>query len=185
MLLKSRKTIVNRDGTGYIKFGVENPGAKSGRSGESWHRLGVAIARHERKKHDVNFCQGNQRWMLGLVGFAGFIMITIGVFHIVQGIAAIIEDDFYVLTRNYAYEVDISTWCWIHLVIGVILVLAGFYVFSGTLWARIIGIILAVMSAVANFFYVPYYPVWSILIIALDVVVIWALATYRRTPEVV
>ena len=70
-------------------------------------------------------------------------------------------------------------WGWIHLILGIVVALAGFYVLSGRLWARIIGITMALFSAIANFFFIPYYPVWSVLIIALDVFVIWALATYR------
>jgi len=122
-------------------------------------------------------------WVPGLVIFAGFVMITIGVFHILEGIAAVIQGDFFVVTRDYAYKLDVSVWGWIHLAGGIILVLAGVYVFSGTLWARIVGMVLAASSAIANFFFAPYYPVWAILIIALDVVVIWALATYRPAPQ--
>ena len=62
--------------------------------------------------------------------------------------------------------------------------LAGFYVLSGRLWARIIGITLAVFSAIANFFFIPYYPVWSVLIIALGDFAIWALATYRGDRDI-
>jgi hypothetical protein len=121
-------------------------------------------------------------WMaVGLVAFAGVVMIAIGVFQMLQGIAAVREGEFYVVTPNYAYQIDVSTWGWIHLGVGIVLILAGIFVFSGTLWARIIGIVVAAASAISNFFFIPYYTVWPILIIALDVVVIWALATYR--PE--
>jgi hypothetical protein len=121
-------------------------------------------------------------WVTGMVAFAGFMLIMIGVFQAMNGIAALAKDSFYVLGRDYAYEIDITGWGWIHLILGVLVALAGFYVFTGTLWARLIGIFVAVASAVTNFMFVPYYPVWSILIIALNVVVIWALATYRG-PE--
>jgi hypothetical protein len=120
---------------------------------------------------------------LGLVVFAGVMMIAIGVFQMLQGIAAVREGEFYVVTPNYAYQIDVSTWGWIHLGIGIVLILAGIFVFSGTLWARIIGILVAASSAISNFFFIPYYTVWPILIIALDVVIIWALATYRPASE--
>jgi hypothetical protein len=107
-------------------------------------------------------------------------MIMIGTFQAFQGLAAIIDDEFFVVTGNYAFEFDTTTWGWVHLITGSIVAVAGFYVFTGNLLARIIGIVIALASAVTNFFYIPYYPVWSVLIIALDVVVIWALAAMRQ-----
>lgn len=118
-------------------------------------------------------------WATGLALFAGVIMIMLGIFQAIAGLAAIIEDKFYVVTPNYAYQIDVTGWGWIHLIVGIFVVLAGVYVLSGRLWARIVGITIAVLSALANFFFIPYYPFWSLLIIALDVFVIWALATYR------
>ena len=115
----------------------------------------------------------------GLALFAGVIMIMVGIFQALAGLAAIINDKFYVITPNYAYELDVTGWGWIHLILGIVVTLAGFYVMSGRLWARIVGITIAVFSAIANFFFIPYYPFWALLIIALDVFIIWALATYR------
>ena len=114
-------------------------------------------------------------WAIGGVAFAGTIMILIGAFHAISGLAAIIEDDFYVVSRNYTFEIDVTAWGWIHLILGIVVLVAGFSLFSGRSWARVLGISLALLSAVANFFFIPYYPFWSILIIALDVWVIWAL----------
>lgn len=118
---------------------------------------------------------------VGLIVFAGTMMIMIGVFHIISGLAALIEDDFYVTTPNYLLEFDVTTWGWIHLIAGIVVAGAGFAVFAGQTWARVVGILLAGLSAVANFAFIPYYPVWSLLIIALDVFVIWALATQGRS----
>ena len=81
-------------------------------------------------------------------------------------------------TPNYAYEIDVTAWGWIHLIIGVVVAFAGIAVYSGATWARSVGIVLAILSAIANFLYIPYYPVWAVLIIALNVAVIWALAVY-------
>jgi hypothetical protein len=114
-------------------------------------------------------------WALGGIAFAGTIMILIGTFQAISGLAAIIEDDFYVVSQNYTFELDVTAWGWIHLILGVVVAVAGLSLFSGRSWARVLGISLAVLSAVANFFFIPYYPFWSILIIALDVWVIWAL----------
>jgi hypothetical protein len=114
----------------------------------------------------------------GLVLFAGLMMIMLGVYQAIVGIAALIEDQFYVVTPAYAFEVDVTTWGWIHLLIGIVVALAGWAVIAGQTWGRVVGIIVAVLSAIANFFFIPYYPFWSLLIIALDVFVIWALCVY-------
>jgi hypothetical protein len=108
--------------------------------------------------------------------FAGVIMLLVGAFHVIAGLVAILDDQFYVVTRNYTYNLDVTGWGWIHLIAGALVVLGGIYVFSGATWARIFGITLAVLSAIANFFFVPYYPFWSLLIIALDVWVVWSLS---------
>jgi hypothetical protein len=79
------------------------------------------------------------------------------------------------------FQFDVTTWGWIHLLVGLLVLFAGIAVMSGQTWARAIGIILAGLSALANFVFIPYYPFWSLLIIALDVFVIWALAVYH--PE--
>lgn len=116
----------------------------------------------------------------GFVLFAAALMVMSGVFGMLEGIAAIIDDELYVVTPDYTYDLDVSTWGWIHLATGAVVMLAGFGLFSGVLWARIIAMIVAVTSAVINFFYIPYYPFWSILIIAVNIVVLWALAVYTR-----
>jgi hypothetical protein len=119
-------------------------------------------------------------WAVGFAAFAGAIMLMAGIFQTFAGLAAIFENEFFVVSANYAYEVDVTAWGWIHLIIGVVVACAGLAVFSGAPWARAVGIMLAVLSAVANFFFIPYYPVWAVLIIALDVAIIWALASYGR-----
>jgi len=115
---------------------------------------------------------------VGLVVFAAILMIMIGVFHAISGLAALFDDTFYVATPNYVFEFDVTTWGWIQLIAGIVVALAGIALFSGRTWARAVGILLASLSAIANFAFIPYYPVWSLLIIALDVFVIWALAAH-------
>jgi hypothetical protein len=123
-------------------------------------------------------------WVRGFAYFAGCLMAMIGVFGVIAGITAIARDDVYVLRGDYIFKWDMTAWGWIHLGIGVIMVLAGFAVFSGKVWARTLGVILAALNGVANFMFLPYYPVWSLVIITLDVLVIAALTMYsRRTPE--
>jgi hypothetical protein len=112
--------------------------------------------------------------------FAGFMMIMIGSFHAVQGFAAILKDNYYVATPNYVFEFDVTTWGWIHLIAGVVVALAGLAVFSGAVWARTIGVIVAFISAIASFAWLPYGPVWSVIVITIDVLVIYALTVHGR-----
>lgn len=119
-------------------------------------------------------------WEYGLVLFAGSLMILVGFFHGLTGLAAIIEDEFFVVGPNYAYELDATAWGWLHLIYGVILVGAGYAIFQGATWARMVGIVLAMASAIGNFFFIPYEPVWAILMIALAVLVIAALSAWNR-----
>jgi hypothetical protein len=119
-------------------------------------------------------------WASGLAVFAGSMMMIIGCWQAISGFAALVDDDVYVVTPEYIYAFDLTVWGWVHLLLGVLIAVAGFAVLKGQTWGRVIGIAVASLNMIANFLFIPYYPVWSILIIALDVAVIWALCTYRR-----
>jgi hypothetical protein len=114
-------------------------------------------------------------WALGGIVFAATMMVLIGVFQIIAGLAAIINDDFFVVGANYTYDLDATAWGWIHLIIGIVVLLGGFGLLQRRLWAAALAIGLAILSAVANFFFIPYYPFWSILMIAMAIFVIWAI----------
>ncbi|MER5471836.1 hypothetical protein ABZX90_22990 [Streptomyces sp. NPDC002935] len=114
-------------------------------------------------------------WVSGWTAFAAVMMIFGGAMAIFQGIAAIAKDDVFVTTSNYVYSFNLTSWGWIHLTLGVLVVLAGIAVFRGMLWARIVGITLAGLAMVANFMWLPYSPVWSSVLIAISAFVIWAL----------
>ena len=114
-------------------------------------------------------------WAIGGITFAGTMLILIGMFQAIDGIAAIANDEFFISTTNYTFNLDTSAWGWIHLLLGILLVLAGWSIFAGKTWAAVVALTLAMLSAVANFFFIPYYPFWSIIMIALDCWVIWAL----------
>ncbi len=116
----------------------------------------------------------------GLIFFAGILMIMAGGFQTLAGLVALFEDEFYVATRDYLVQFDATSWGWIHLLLGLLVLFAGFAVLSGQVWGRTIGVILAVLSALSNFAFIPYYPCWAILIIALDVFIIWALTAHGR-----
>ena len=117
---------------------------------------------------------------VGWTMFAGVMMILIGAFHAIAGLAGILEDEFYAVTPNYVLEFDATTWGWVHLIGGAIVLFAGFSLFKGAVWARTVGVIIAAVSALVSFAWIPLYPVWSIIVIAIDVAVIWALTTHGR-----
>ncbi|MBV9919852.1 MAG: hypothetical protein JOY78_03220 [Pseudonocardia sp.] len=119
-------------------------------------------------------------WVRGLAAFAAVMMMAIGVLHVLAGIAAIARNQFFVVGPNYVYQIDVTTWGWIHLLLGVFVAVSGFFVTRGAWWARGVGVAIAALSLVANFLFIPYYPLWSLLIIALDVAVIWTLCVYGR-----
>ncbi|MGC4961102.1 DUF7144 family membrane protein [Gordonia sp. DT218] len=102
---------------------------------------------------------------------------------IFQGISALAKDDLFVLGNQYAYKFDLTTWGWIHIVIGVLGVLVAGGLAVGADWARIAAVVIASVSIIAQFLWLPYYPLWAILIIALDLIVIWAVATWKPAEE--
>jgi hypothetical protein len=108
--------------------------------------------------------------------FAATLMIVGGILQVFQGISAIANDEFFVTLPNYVVTLDVSTWGWIHLVFGALVILAGFSLFSGSRVAAIFALVLAVLSAIGNFGFIPYYPVWALFIIGIDVFIIWAIA---------
>jgi hypothetical protein len=114
-------------------------------------------------------------WALGGLAFAGTLMILAGAFQAIAGLVAIIDDEFYVVGRNYTFDLDVTAWGWVHLILGALLLLVGFSLLARRLWAGMVALFIAVLSAVANFFFIPYYPFWAIVLIALDVWIIWAL----------
>jgi hypothetical protein len=122
-------------------------------------------------------------WAVGGITFAVVMMIMIGVFQVIAGLVAIFNDDFYVVTQNYTFDLDATAYGWIHLLIGILLLLAGYGLYSGATWAAALAIVMAVLAAIENFFFIPYYPFWSILVIALCVWVIWALTRTGSTTR--
>ena len=122
-----------------------------------------------------------QRFAGGTSMAAAVIMVTVGIIQFFQGIAAVAENEVFVVGVEYVYKFDLTTWGWIHIVLGAVVAIVGLALFTGAGWARVSAIIVAAISILANFLWLPYYPVWSLVIIALDVVVIWAVSTWN--PE--
>ena len=123
---------------------------------------------------------GPAGWVVGLSLFAATMMVVIGVFHVVQGLVALFQNQIYVTGVRYVFSFDLTAWGWIHLLVGILLIVTGFAITTGRVWARSVGIGFAVLSMIANFMFLPYYPAWSLLIIAIDVFVIWALCAFTR-----
>jgi hypothetical protein len=120
---------------------------------------------------------GVSPWAVGFVVFAAAMMIMLGIFHAITGLAAILEDSFFVVRQGYDLEIDVTTWGWIHFIGGIVVALAGAFLLTGNILARIVAITIAVLSAIWSFFSIPYYPVWSIVMLALAIGVIWGVAS--------
>ncbi|MCT2593137.1 hypothetical protein LHJ74_25055 [Streptomyces sp. N2-109] len=124
-------------------------------------------------------------WASGGTVFAGVLMLVQGVFGILSGIAAVAEDDVYTRVGDYVFELNLTTWGWIHLILGILIAVTGWGVLKGSDWARGVGVGIAALVVIAQFMWLPYHPLWSIVSIALAVFVIWALCTdHGRTSPV-
>ena len=119
-------------------------------------------------------------WAIGWTAFAGIMMVMGGVWWIISGIVALANDTFYVVGEEYIFQFDVSTWGWIHLILGIVILVAGFYLFSGAVWARTVGVIVAVLWARIAVAWLPWYPMWALLYVAVSVFVIWALTAHGR-----
>jgi hypothetical protein len=121
-------------------------------------------------------------WAHGIAVFAGVIMIVGGAFQALEGLAGIVRDEWLVVLPNYIYAFDLTVWGVIHLLVGLALVVIGASLLRGQTWARVAGMIVAVISAIINFVWLPYSPWWALMVIAIDFLIIWALAVYLRQP---
>jgi hypothetical protein len=119
---------------------------------------------------------------LSTVMFAACMLAVIGFCQILQGIAAVADDKIYVQGIDYVFEFDVTTWGWIHIVVGAIALAVAAGILANQTWGRIGGIVIAVISAVTNFVFLPYYPFWSITLVAFNVFVIWSLS-YQITSD--
>jgi hypothetical protein len=118
---------------------------------------------------------------VGWIVFAAVMMLTVGVLQAVQGLIALFRDEYYLVTRNgLVLTADYTVWGWIHLVLGILVALAGYALFSGRMWARAAGVGLALLSILANFTFMAAYPLWSITLIVVDIFVIYALVVHGR-----
>lgn len=119
-------------------------------------------------------------WAESWLMFASVTMIIVGALQVINALVALTNDDFYVSVRDYTFKLDVTQWGWIHLIVGIVLVLAGIGIFSGNVLARSVGVLIAGLSTITNFMSLPYYPVWSVIIIAINITLIWALTVHGR-----
>ncbi|HEY5856060.1 MAG TPA: hypothetical protein VIW24_19005 [Aldersonia sp.] len=107
------------------------------------------------------------------------ILVTIGALQVLQGIAAIAKDEVFVVGIEYVYKFDLTAWGWIHLILGVVVILVGIGLFTGATWARIGGVVALALTILANFLWIPYYPWWSVTVIALATLGIWGITAWN------
>lgn len=120
----------------------------------------------------------------GWVTFGGIMMILIGTFEAIEGLVALFRDDYFLVTRNgLLVTTNFTAWGWTHIALGAIVAAVGFGVLVGQTWARVVGIALVTINAIVNLAFLAAYPVWSTIIIALDVIVIYALAVHGREMQ--
>ena len=121
---------------------------------------------------------------IGFTAFAAIMLLVIGVFQAIAGISAIAKDDSYIFANtaqeSYVLHLNTAGWGWIHLILGIVIFLAGLGLLAGQVWARTVGVIVAAIAAIANFAFIPIYPIWSIVVIAICVTVIWSLTAHGR-----
>ncbi len=115
---------------------------------------------------------------VGWSAFAGVVMLLSGIFGVFQGLVALFNNDILLVGAQNVWLVNITTWGWVHVLVGVLLIAAGASVFKGNVFGRVVGVLLALLSAVVNLAFVPYYPVWSVVVIVVDVLIIYALTVH-------
>lgn len=117
---------------------------------------------------------------IGFTVFAGIFLTMVGFFHLIEGVVELTDNNVYSTTARWAFRFGVGSWGWIHVIFGIVVIVAGMSLFSGAVWARTIAVIAASLSILASFMWLPYYPLWAIVVIALDITVIWAVTLHGR-----
>ena len=116
---------------------------------------------------------------VGWVGFAGVMMVMLGTFHVIDGLIALFQDEYFLVSRSgLAVHADFTAWGWVHIIGGILVGAAGIGCFTGKVWARSVGVVVALVSAVVNVGFLAAYPIWSTIMIAVDILIIWALTVH-------
>jgi len=121
------------------------------------------------------------RFAAGTSSVAAVVLVGVGALQFFQGVAALANDELFVVGSDYVYRLDLTTWGWIHVILGFLVALVGFALIYGATWSRIVAVVLLSLSIVANFLWIPSYPWWSVILIAMAILAIWAIAAWH--PE--
>jgi hypothetical protein len=160
----------------------EGTGRMHGESGMS-HSEGAGMTHGTRDTRTTGAGASRITGWVGWIWFAALMMILTGAFNIIYGLVAILRSTFFLETPNNTLLFNLSAWGWIHLILGILLVVAGFAVIAGQAWARAVAIVLAMVNAITQMLLFSAYPWWSLLTIAVDVLVIYALIVHGREAE--
>ncbi len=125
--------------------------------------------------------QPEQTGWMGWILFAATMMLMLGIFHAIQGLVAIFRDEYFLVGKSgLTLHVDYTTWGWVHLILGIVVAGAGAGLLAGQMWARIVSVLVVLLSAVVNIAFLAAYPIWSTIMIAVDILVIWAITVHGR-----
>ncbi|MBZ4323946.1 DUF7144 family membrane protein [Streptomyces huiliensis] len=116
----------------------------------------------------------------GLTIFAAVMLLIDGFLNVLRGVSAIVHDSVYVNAPDYVYKFNVAGWGWVHLFLGIAAIMVGVGLFKVSPWARVLGVFIATLILIANFLSLPYFPLWSIVVMAACALVIWALCVVRQ-----
>jgi hypothetical protein len=115
----------------------------------------------------------------GWIAFAGIMMCVLGIFHALIGLIGLFEEDYFLVGKSgLMVSVDYTAWGWVHLIFGLVVAGAGVALTRGETWARIVAVIVAVVSAITNVAFMSAYPIWSVIMIMLDFLIIFAVTVH-------
>jgi hypothetical protein len=181
---QERATGYQQGSQGETEAGMQD-GTDAGRTGgrtETATPGRVAEARHSTASRDREPYDGSPAALGGMM-LAGTLLVLAGMWGFFVGITGVLKGAFYTTVPTYTFNYSIHSWGWTHLIIGCVVFAVGVCLLLGMTWARYLGVFVAVVNAVANFLFLPHYPLWSIIVIAIDVFIIWALLNVgRRQP---
>lgn len=127
----------------------------------------------------VDQTQAGRSGWYGWVAFAATMMVLLGVFHAIAGVVALVNEDYFLVTQSgLVVDADFTTWGWTHLILGTLVAAAGVSLFAGAAWARVVAVVVAMLSAVLNLAFLSAYPLWSAIMITVDVLIIYAVTAH-------
>jgi hypothetical protein len=147
---------------------------------EPVYEAGEGVEGYSQEQYDR---QTKGLWADLVSTFGGVLLLISGAFEILQGLAAITNQDLYSAGSDYLYKFDMTVWGWVHVVIGVLSAIVAVGVLARRSWGQITGVVIAGLSMIANFAFIPRYPLWSLIVIAVDALVVWALLTQLGDRE--